>query len=100
MSASSATRIGLRTNRRLAVPAVKDHDCFLSQPGACFQPPSGPLLVIGQYAFRVLTAACYKSGKERASGRLSDRLVAQIEAPPNIIADIAQRRMFGTPMHK
>src|SRR5260221_3005798 len=85
---------------RIARPTVEHAHLRLRQPCAGVVPHLDPDPEIGNDAFWMLPAARNKTRKSRASGGLADGLVAQVETPSNLIAQVSQRRMFVQAMHE
>ena len=75
------------SERNFVLPALID----LGHALARFQPKIRPYTAVFKFQVGILFAPYDKPRKSLAPGMLTDRIVAQVEAPTNPIADVGQR---------
>ena len=83
--------IELGAQLRVCIPTIEGlGNAFGSQPSPCFELTFGPFAGIVQLRLGRTAAACNESSEGVTAARLTDRVVAQIEAPTNIGTEIGQ----------
>ena len=70
------------------------------QPVPGVAPEPGPGLGVAQFTVGVASVACHESGELRAAGGLAGRVVAQVEAPAYLVADVGRRAVDGVLVHQ
>ena len=74
------------------IPAIKGFfQVGLGHTSPGFAPHFGPRFDIMQLTIRIPTAARHEAWENAASGLLTDRIIAQIKAPADFVADVGKR---------
>ena len=57
-------------------------------PGSAIQPRTAPTFSAAQFTFRMSSTSGNKSREDFAARALTDRVVPEVEAPPNLVAHV------------
>ena len=81
----------------IRIPPGVELYCHLAAGDAIprFAPQARPLLGVGEHLLGAGGAPSREPGESRAAGRLADRLIAQVEAPADVLALVVERPVLG-----
>ena len=51
--------------------------------------------MVSEHLTEISSASGHETGEGRAAGGLTDRLVAKVKAPPDIVTEIVERTVLG-----